>query len=49
MLRNQFRKQTKNTAKNLHLNYQALVPTMATTMEVIRIKGDPAKMHTFAT
>ena len=25
MLRNQFRKQTKNTAKNLHLNYQALV------------------------
>ena len=25
MLRNQFRKQTKNTKKNLHLNYQALV------------------------
>ena len=24
MLRNQFRKQTKNTAKNLHLNYRAL-------------------------
>ena len=25
MLRNQFRKQTKNTAKNLHLNYRALL------------------------
>ena len=25
MLRNQFRKQTKNTAKNLHLNYGALM------------------------
>ena len=25
MLRNQFRKQTENTAKNLHLNYRALV------------------------
>ena len=25
MLRNQFRKQTKNTAKHLHLNYQALI------------------------
>ena len=25
MLRNQFRKQTENTAKNLHLNYRALL------------------------
>ena len=25
MLRNQLRKQTENTAKNLHLNYRALV------------------------
>ena len=28
MLRNQFRKQTKNTAKHLHLNYQALTGTL---------------------
>ena len=30
MLRNQFRKQTKNTAKNLHLNYRALIVNICT-------------------
>ena len=28
MLRNQFRKQTKKTSKNLHLNYRALMTTL---------------------
>ena len=43
MLRNQFRKQTKNTAKHLHLNYRALPATCATNAPIALFcpKGKP--------
>ena len=45
MLRNQFRKQTKNTAKNLHLNYRALtVSTLADTVQYSLVSAASPKI-----